>query len=72
MLPSGTQAQFTIPYHPKPQPLGSSPVLPYPAAGLQPSSLIPDTVKAQPTGRLEAECFLQVGTAIMVNDLPEM
>lgn len=43
-----------------------------PAAGPRPSSLVPGTVQAQPTGRLEAECFLQVGAAIMVNDLPEM
>lgn len=30
MLPSGTQAQLTVPHRPKPQPLGSFPSPPYP------------------------------------------
>lgn len=33
---------------------------------------IPGTVKAQPPGQLKAERFLQVGTAVTVDDLPEM
>lgn len=43
-----------------------------PSGWSQPSPPVPGTIKAQPTGQLKAECFLQVSTAIMVDDLPEM
>jgi hypothetical protein len=43
-----------------------------PSGWSQPSPPIPDILKAGPAGRLKAECLLQVGTAIMVDNLPEM
>lgn len=79
MLPSGTQAKLNIPCHLEPAPrqcpvptVPSQGWLPMPNAGPRPSPPVPGTIKAQPTGQLKAECFLQVGTAITVDNLPEM
>lgn len=81
LLPSGTQAKLNIPHNPESQPPKQLPILPpclckagpqCRAARQWPSPPVPGTIKAQPTGQLKAERFLQVGTAILVDDLPEM
>lgn len=50
----------------------AAPTNPVPGASHQPHPPVPGTVKARPTGQLEAEGLLQVGTAIVVHNLPEM
>lgn len=79
MLPLGPRLSSTSPATLNPAlgsfssplclPKAGSPCL---AAGPRPSPPVPGTIKAQSTGQLKAECLLQVGTAVMVDNLPEM